>query len=158
MAEAEERRVAKLLLQRLTALGMEAHLVPGGRCVRARLRLRGGPFPLLDGPRDFRELVFATVGATRPWSYRTAARLVPSTCSITRKWRPSASPESYARMIPGWDRAASALASRRKRATASGSLTLPGGSTLMATRRSRSASRARYTAPMPPSPSFCKIS
>jgi CheY-like chemotaxis protein len=65
MAEAEERRVAKLLHERLTALGMEAHLVPGGRCVRARMRLRGGPVPLLDGPREFPELVVATVGATR---------------------------------------------------------------------------------------------
>ena len=65
MAEAEERRVAKLLVKRLTAMGMEAHLVPGGRCVRARMRLRRAPFPLFDGPREFRELVFATVGPTR---------------------------------------------------------------------------------------------
>jgi two-component system, chemotaxis family, chemotaxis protein CheY len=65
MAEAEERRTAKLLLKRLAAMGMEAHLLPGGRCVRARMRLWPAPFPLLDGPGEFRELVFATVGATQ---------------------------------------------------------------------------------------------
>lgn len=64
MAEAEERRIAKLLVKRLAAMGMEAHLLPGGRCVRARMRLWPAPFPLLDGPGEFRELVFATVGAT----------------------------------------------------------------------------------------------
>jgi CheY-like chemotaxis protein len=64
MGEAEERRIAKLLLKRLAAMGMEAHLLPGGRCVRARMRLWPAPFPLLDGPGEFRELVFATVGAT----------------------------------------------------------------------------------------------
>jgi CheY-like chemotaxis protein len=65
MPEAEERRVAKLLQKRLTALGMEAQLLPGGRCVRARMRLGRAPFPLLDGPSEFRELVFATVGPTQ---------------------------------------------------------------------------------------------
>lgn len=65
MGEAEERRVAKLQIKRLTAMGMEAHLLPGGRCVRARMRLRRAPFPLLDGPHEFHELVFATVGPTR---------------------------------------------------------------------------------------------
>jgi CheY-like chemotaxis protein len=64
MGEAEERRTAKLLLKRLAAMGMEAHLLPGGRCVRARMRLWPAPFPLLDGPGEFRELVFATAGAT----------------------------------------------------------------------------------------------
>ena len=64
MAEAEEQRVAKLLLQRLTAMGVEASLLPGGRCVRGRLRLRPTPFPMLDRPREFETLVFATVGPT----------------------------------------------------------------------------------------------
>jgi CheY-like chemotaxis protein len=64
MNEGEERRTAKLLLKRLAGMGMEAHLLPGGRCVRARMRLWPAPFPLLDGPGEFRELVFATVGAT----------------------------------------------------------------------------------------------
>jgi CheY-like chemotaxis protein len=62
MNEAEERRIAKLLVQRFAAMGMDAHLLPGGRCVRARMRLRPGPFPLLDGHTTFRELVFASVG------------------------------------------------------------------------------------------------
>jgi len=62
MGEAEEKRIAKLLLQRLSAMGLQAALLPGGRCVRARMRLRGGPFPLLDRPAEFRELVFATAG------------------------------------------------------------------------------------------------
>jgi len=65
MGEVEERRIAKLLVTRLQAMGMDAHLLPGGRCVRARMRLRPAPFPLLDGPSEFRQLVFATVGATQ---------------------------------------------------------------------------------------------
>jgi two-component system chemotaxis response regulator CheY len=65
MNEGEERRTAKLLLKRLAGMGMEAHLLPGGRCVRARMRLWPAPFPMLDGPGEFRELVFATVGATQ---------------------------------------------------------------------------------------------
>lgn len=65
MGEAEERRIAKLLVTRLQGMGMDAHLLPGGRCVRARMRLRPAPFPLLDGPSEFRQLVFATVGATQ---------------------------------------------------------------------------------------------
>ena len=64
MGEAEEQRVAKVLLHRLAAMGVEASLLPGGRCVRGRLRLRPTPFPLLDGPQEFRALVFATVGPT----------------------------------------------------------------------------------------------
>jgi CheY-like chemotaxis protein len=65
MGEAEERRVATQLAGRLTALGLEAQLLPGGRCVRARLRLRSAPLPLPGGPRAVAELVFATVGATQ---------------------------------------------------------------------------------------------
>jgi CheY-like chemotaxis protein len=65
MGEAEERRVAKLLVRRLVAMGLEATLLPGGRCARGRMRLRAAPFPLLDGPANFRELVFATVGPTQ---------------------------------------------------------------------------------------------
>ena len=64
MGEAEEQRVAKTLLRRLEAMGIEVSLLPGGRCVRARLRLRPAPFPLLDGPQEFPALVFATVGPT----------------------------------------------------------------------------------------------
>ena len=65
MGEAEEQRVAKGLLQRLAAMGVEVSLLPGGRCVRGRLRLRPTPFPLLDGPQEFQALVFATVGPTQ---------------------------------------------------------------------------------------------
>jgi CheY-like chemotaxis protein len=65
MGEAEERRITKLLLGRLAAMGLKTSLLPGGRCARVRMRLRAAPFPLLDGPREFRELVFATVGSTR---------------------------------------------------------------------------------------------
>jgi hypothetical protein len=64
MGEAEDQRVAKTLLHRLAAMGVEASLLPGGRCVRGRLRLRPAPFPLLDGRREFDALVFATVGST----------------------------------------------------------------------------------------------
>jgi hypothetical protein len=64
MGEAEEQRVAKMLLHRLAAMGVEVSLLPGGRCVRGRLRLRPAPFPLLDGPREFQTLLFATVGPT----------------------------------------------------------------------------------------------
>jgi CheY-like chemotaxis protein len=62
MGEAEERRVAKLLVKRLGAMGVDAQLVPGGRSVRGRMSLRSAPFPLFDGPAEFRELLFATAG------------------------------------------------------------------------------------------------
>ncbi len=65
MGEAEEARAAKVLQRRLGAMGLDAVLLPGGRSVRARLRLRPAPFPLLDGPREFQELVFATAGPTQ---------------------------------------------------------------------------------------------
>jgi CheY-like chemotaxis protein len=65
MAETAEQRVAKQLLHRLGAMGIEVALLPGGRCVRGRMRLRSVPFPMLDRPRAIETLVFATVGATR---------------------------------------------------------------------------------------------
>src|SRR5262245_2257329 len=62
-----------------------------------------------------------------------------------------------ARML-GWDRAATALASRSNRARRSGSYMNGLGSTLMATSRSSRVSRARYTSPMPPEPSGAMLS
>ncbi len=65
MGEAEEAHAAKLAQRRLEGMGVSAVLLPGGRSVRARMRLRPLPFPLLDGPRAFQELVFATAGPTQ---------------------------------------------------------------------------------------------
>src|SRR5262245_43088849 len=58
----------------------------------------------------------------------------------------------------GWDSAATARASRSKRARRSGSAAKRSGRTLIATSRFRRASRARYTSPMPPAPSEPVIS
>src|SRR6266508_2606320 len=55
--------------------------------------------------------------------------------------------------MPGWFNAASAFASRSNRATRSRSSKNSSGSTFNATSRSRRASFARYTSPMPPAPS-----
>lgn len=64
MGEVEDRRALKLLVKRLEGLGLEVELLPGGRCARARMRLRRTPFALLDGPVSFSHLAFSTVGAT----------------------------------------------------------------------------------------------
>src|SRR5215471_2271527 len=55
--------------------------------------------------------------------------------------------------MPGWFNAASAFASRSKRATRSWSSKNSSGSSLIATLRSSLASRALQTSPMPPAPS-----
>ncbi len=64
MGEAEDRRALKLLAKRLEGMGVEVEILPGGRCARGRMRIRQAPFALLDGPRNFSQLCFATVGAT----------------------------------------------------------------------------------------------
>jgi hypothetical protein len=61
-----------------------------------------------------------------------------------------------ARML-GCDSAATARASASKRARALASLASDAGSTLIATSRPSLASVARYTSPMPPSPSLAVI-
>ena len=63
MGEDEERRVQKLLVQRLRAMGLEVELLPGGRSAVARLPLRPSPLPTAEGPRYPAEVRFATVGA-----------------------------------------------------------------------------------------------
>src|SRR4029453_9262364 len=60
--------------------------------------------------------------------------------------------------VLGCETAATARDSRSKRATASGFPATDGGTTLIATSRSRRRSRARYTSPMPPVPSGPRIS
>ena len=54
--------------------------------------------------------------------------------------------------MPGWSRAASALASRWKRSIRSASAVTSAGSTLSATSRPSLVSVARYTSPIPPAP------
>ena len=88
-----------------------------------------------------------------------AARVTPSTYSITRKIAGPSSPTSCSVQICGWVMRAMARASRRNR-----SILRPGafksslGSSLMATVRSSRVSRARYTSPIPPAPSGVRIS
>lgn len=65
MGEADERRSQQAWLRRLRAMGAQAELEPGGRCVHARLRLGPEPFPGLDRPLRIEELGFATVGRVR---------------------------------------------------------------------------------------------
>ncbi len=72
---------------------------------------------------------------------------------MTAKTVPPALPKSWMASTLGCVRAATALASRSKRARRSGSLATPAGSTLIATRRSSRVSLASYTSPMPPAPS-----
>src|ERR1700737_3507398 len=67
------------------------------------------------------------------------------------------SPISYKTAIPGGLSAATARASRSKRATLSWSTANSVGNTLSATRRPRRESSARYTTPIPPAPSFESI-
>src|SRR2546429_155681 len=56
--------------------------------------------------------------------------------------------------MPGWLRAAAARASCSKRERRSGSAAYAAGMILIATSRFSRVSRARYTSPIPPSPSF----
>ena len=81
----------------------------------------------------------------------------PSTSSIVRKRRPSASSIECSMTMPGWLSEATACASRSKRLIFSGFDAISGGSTLSATRRSRRLSSARYTWPIPPEPSDSRI-
>src|SRR6185503_3485085 len=61
-------------------------------------------------------------------------------------------------MMFGWESLAASLASRRNRSRSCGwATTRSGGSSLMATTRSRWTSRAMYTMPMPPRPSSRSI-
>src|SRR4029453_5705942 len=61
----------------------------------------------------------------------------------------SCRPKSKIERMFGWERAATALASRSKRASASSSFESRAGSTFTATSRASRASRARKTSPIP---------
>jgi hypothetical protein len=65
---------------------------------------------------------------------------------------PSADSIPWSVTMLGWLSAATARASRSKRARRAGSESRSAGSTLMATSRPSFASVARYTSPMPPAP------
>jgi hypothetical protein len=88
----------------------------------------------------------------------TWLRFRPSRYSMTMNREPSSStPSSKTLTVFGCDRCPSALASRLKRETRSFRFTSFGCRILMATIRSMFGCIARYTAPMPPEPIFCKI-
>lgn len=61
--DAREQRAQKLLVSRLTGMGLEVELLPGGRCARFELALRPTPFPGLAGPVEIGRAVLATVGS-----------------------------------------------------------------------------------------------
>src|ERR687895_302555 len=78
----------------------------------------------------------------------------PSTYSKTMYGVPSSSPASMTVTTWGWLSRATALASRRKRSSWSGSLEMSRCIILIATRRSSVGSYARYTLDIPPEPTF----
>src|SRR5215203_1490056 len=81
-------------------------------------------------------------------SWRSSpAKLWPSTYSMTRYCRSPSAPLSKTATMLGWWRAAAARASRPNRATSSRSWVEAALSTLTATVRSSTRSRARYTWP-----------
>ncbi len=82
----------------------------------------------------------------------------PSTSSMVRNRKPSASSTVNSVTMLGWLSAATVRASRSKRARRSGCDATSAGSTLSATSRPSRASRARYTSPMPPAPRSATIS
>ena len=88
----------------------------------------------------------------RPSAGMRSASVRPSTSSIVRNSRPSASSTEWIVTMFGWFSAAAARASRSKRSRLSGSLATRSGSTLSATRRWSFVSSASYTSPMPPRP------
>ena len=63
---------------------------------------------------------------------------------------PSIRPKSWIETMPGWERAATALASASKRDSARGLDAKGSGRTLRATSLSSFVSRARQTTPIPP--------
>ena len=96
-------------------------------------------------------------GAIGPrWS--SALSGSPRTSSITMNVRSSTSAMSWMTAMCGCSSAEAARASCTNRARRTGSATSAAGSTLMATSRSRRASRARYTSPIPPTPIVSTIS
>ena len=93
-----------------------------------------------------------------PPAVTSRSRPSPSTSSITRNRTPAASSIEYSTTMFGWLSAATAFASRSKRASRAGSAATAAGSTLIATSRPSRVSFARYTSPMPPAPSGPTIS
>ena len=84
----------------------------------------------------------------------TSRRVSPSRSSVTANAVSPSLPKSWISRMLGWERAATALASRLKRSRRSGSAAKSSGSTLIATSRPRTVSCARQTSPMPPAPSM----
>jgi len=62
LSRLDPERDSQILLERLTAMGIQARLVSGGRSVLASLRLQSTNFPGLDEPLRIEEAVFSTVG------------------------------------------------------------------------------------------------
>ena len=85
----------------------------------------------------------ARSGWSRPSVRIVSARVWPSTYSMTMKYVPLASPQSKTLTMLGCWRLAADWASRRNRSTKPASVASAGNSTLTATGRSSSWSRAR---------------
>ena len=85
----------------------------------------------------------------------TSSRVRPCTSSMTKRKIPSlVCPKSNTPTALGCDSRLDSLHSRKKRLITSGLLTNAGVTTLMATSRPTECWLPRYTAPMPPWPSF----
>ena len=56
---------SKLVLQRLTAMGVKARLMTGNRCVLASLRMQNPVFESLAGTQRIEQVVFSSVGLDR---------------------------------------------------------------------------------------------
>ena len=100
----------------------------------------------------------STRGSGRPPAITSRSRLCPSISSIVRNRIPSTSSIEKRVTMFGWLKAATVLASRSNRARRSGCDARSSGSTFTATSLPSRGSRARYTSPMPPSPSRATIS
>ncbi len=61
MSEPEDRRAQTAFVQRLRQMGLALEVLAGERCARGVLPIRGGPFALLNGAIEVREMHFATV-------------------------------------------------------------------------------------------------
>lgn len=138
-------RVARPPGCRITLLGLTSRWITPASCAAARASA-------IDTP-----ICAVRCGDSGPSSRSTSDKVRPSTSSMTMQGRPLSSTTSYPRTAPGALTCAASRASRRVRSDsrASSDSLMPGGkdTSLTATGRRSTSSRARHTVPMPPRPS-----
>ena len=122
--------------------------LPGfrSRCTQRRAWAAARPFA------TWIAIAMASVTAIMPSCRNRSLRSVPSISSNTRNGRPSISPRSSSSTVFGFEMPSSTRASRSKRAIVSGESAASRCSSLTATWRPDSWSRARHTEDEPPDP------